>query len=227
MKKILFCMAILATTAMMTGCGSKTKSNTEATDSLSSDTTATAAQPAEEVDGVEAAPADLWTEEAVKQHVRQMYDRLNKMAATGDINLNQMDEEFCTGYYLGVKRNIAKHDANAHGDMRFMGDEGGYRWWMGVGAPLKIVMLEADLLAGNEARARVKFKTDPKFADEQEGHNFMILELWMENGRWRVNNFDAPEAFGKAGYLNMMETYARENNIPLEDDEEPTEGAPV
>ena len=50
-------------------------------------------------------------------------------------------------------------------------------------APLEIVMLEADLLAGNEARARVKFKIDPKFADEQEGHNFMILELWMENGR--------------------------------------------
>ena len=71
------------------------------------------------------------------------------------------------------------------------------------------------------------FRSDPKFADEQEGHNFMILELWMENGRWRVNNFDAPEAFGKGGYLNMMETYARENNIPLEDDEEPTEGAPV
>ncbi|MBR1447937.1 MAG: hypothetical protein IJ588_04200 [Prevotella sp.] len=224
MKKL---MILAAAALTLAACGNKTNnSESENTDALSSDTISTAdEQLAAQTDGVEAAPADLWTEEAVKQHVRQMYDRLNETAAY--VDFNQLDEEFCTGYYLGLKRNIARHDENAQGDMRFMGDEGGYRWMVGVGAPLEIVMLEADLLAGNEARARVKFKIDPKFADEQEGHNFMILELWMENGRWRVNNFDAPEAFGKGGYLNMMETYARENDIPLEDDEEPTEGAPV
>ena len=222
MKKL---MILAAAVLMSAACGNKTNSGKDATDSLSNDTINKVDSLAAQADGVEAAPADLWTEDAVKQHVRQMYDRLNEKAAY--IDFNKMDEEFCTGYYLGLKRNIAKHDENAKGDMRFMGDEGGYRWMVGVGAPLEIVMLEADLIGGNEARARVKFKIDPKFADEQEGHNFMILELWMENGRWRVNNFDAPEAFGKGGYLNMMETYARENNIPLEDDEEPTEGAPV
>ena len=222
-------MILAAAALTLASCGNKTTVSTSRpnsrTDSLSNDTINKADSLAAQADGVEAAPADLWTEDAVKQHVRQMYDRLNEKAAY--IDFNKMDEEFCTGYYLGLKRNIAKHDENAKGDMRFMGDEGGYRWMVGVGAPLEIVMLEADLIGGNEARARVKFKIDPKFADEQEGHNFMILELWMENGRWRVNNFDAPEAFGKGGYLNMMETYARENNIPLEDDEEPTEGAPV
>ena len=226
MKKLIFIAAVM----MSAACSNKTNSGTDAADSLSNDTINKAEALATQADGIEAAPADLWTEDAVKLHVHQMYDRLNKMAATGDINLNQMDEEFCTGYFLGVKRNIAKHDENTKGDMRFMGDEGGYRWWVGVGAPLEIVMLEADLIGGNEARARVKFKTDPEHAlyeQEQKGHDFMILELWVENGRWRVNNFDAPEAFGKGGLLNMMETYARENEIPLEDNEEPTEGAPV
>ncbi len=220
-------MIFAAAAFFFAACGNKTNGGADGADSLSNDTINKAEALGAQADGVEAAPADLWTEDAVKLHVRQMYDRLNELVNTASFNLNQMDEEFCTGYYLSVKHNIALHDANAKGDMRFYGDEGGYRWWVGVGAPLKIASLEAELLTGNQARAVVSFKIDPKFIDEQKGHDTMTLELWMENGRWRVNNFFVPETFGDCGYLGMMEAYSREHNIPLESDDEPTEGAPV
>lgn len=215
-------IGVIALTLLIVSCGNKTKADESDADSLN-EVSAPADSLALQADGVEdIAPTDLWTEDAVKADVKKMYDRLNQMAKAGKINLTQMDEEFCTGYYLHVSQAIAAHDANARGDMRFYGDGEGYRWLTDLAAPLTIEKINAELLTGNMARAQVSFKTDPK--EEQKG--FMALDLWMENGHWRVNNFDEPEAFGTGGYLGMMEKYVSDNNIHVDEDE-PTEGAPM
>ena len=216
MKYVLFfAVAILAV-----ACGNKSKANESDTDSLNMEVTATDSL-ATQADGVEAAPDDLWTEDAVKADVRKMYNMLNLMHREKRIDLRMMDENFCTGYYIALAHAIAEYDKNAKGDMRFFGDEEGYRWLTGLSAPLTIEKITAELLTGNMARAQVKFKTN----DEDE-KGAITLDLWMENGQWRVNNFLEPEVFGTEGYIVMMEKYASEHNIHVKDNE-PTEGAPT
>lgn len=211
---------LIAVALLTVSCGNKTKTNDTDTDSLNKEaaTDSLAAQ----ADSVETAPADLWTVDAVKADIKKMYDRLNQMAKAGNINLHQMDEEFCTGYYLQLTHAIAAHDANAKGDMRFYGDEEGYRWMTDQSAPFTIEKIHAELLTGNMARAQVSLKTNSP--EDEKG--FMVLDLWMEGGRWRVNNFIEPEVFGNEGYISMMEKYARDNHIAIEENE-PTEGAPM
>ena len=95
-------------------------------------------------------------------------------------------------------------------DHFFMADEEGYRFLAGMGTPLEIETIKADLLTGDMAQAQVRFKG----ADEENG--FMRLELDFENGQWRVKNFDQPEAFGPGGYLKIMEDFAGEHGISYE-----------
>ena len=214
-KKVLFSIAIVAVVASMVSCGSKT-----AKEAVDSDSTAVADS------AVASAPEELWTVEAVEAQVRKMYDRLNDMDKNGIINIRQLEDEFCTSYYIGLRDAISKSLTQAMGDDHFfMGDEEGYRFFAGMGMPMEIETIKADLLTGDMAQAQVRFKG----ADEENG--FMRLELELENGQWRVKNFDQPEAFGPGGYLKIMEDFAGEHGISYEgipspkgDDPTPDEG---
>ena len=195
MKKAVLFMSVLLT---MFSCGNKTAKGSD------NDSTAIADS------AVATAPAELWTTEAVEAQVRKMYDRLNDMDKNGIINIRELEDEFCTTYYLGLRDAIGKAMQNVQGDQVFFGDEEGYRFLAGMGTPLVIETVKADLLTGDMAQAQVRFKG----ADEENG--FMRLELDFENGQWRVKNFDQPEAFGPGGYLKMMENFAGEHGISYE-----------
>ena len=154
------------------------------------------------------APTELWTEEAVETQIRKMYDRLNDMDKNGVINIVTLEDEFCSSYYLNLRNAIHNAIKDATGDDRmFFGDEEGYRFLAGMATPLEIELIKVDLLTADMAQAQVRFKG----ADEENG--FMRLELDLENGAWRVKNFDQPEAFGPGGILKMMEDFAREHGI--------------
>ena len=208
MKKVLFSIAIVAVVATMVSCGSQTAKGSD------NDTTL--------VDSVvTTAPAELWTEEAVETQIRKMYERLNDMDKNGVINIVTLEDEFCSSYYLNLRNAIHKAIKDATGDDRmFFGDEEGYRFLAGMATPLEIEKIKVDLLTGDMAQAQVRFKG----ADEENG--FMRLELDLENGAWRVKNFDQPEAFGPGGILKIMEDFAREHGISYEE-AEPAEGAPA
>ena len=209
MKKVLLSFAIVAITAIMASCGNKTAKGGD------NDSTAVADS------AVAAAPAELWTEEAVETQIRKMYDRLNDMDKNGVINIATLEDEFCSSYYLNLRNAIHKAVKDATGDDRmFFGDEEGYRFLAGMSTPMEIESIKADLLTGDMAQAQVRFKG----ADEENG--FMRLELDLENGAWRVKNFDQPEAFGPGGILKIMEDFAREHGINYEE-AEPAEGATV
>ena len=207
MKKVLLSFAIVAVTAIMASCGNKTAKGGD------NDSTAVADS------AVAAAPAELWTEEAVEAQIRKMYERLNDMDKNGVINIVTLEDEFCSSYYLNLRNAIHKAIKGATGDDRmFFGDEECYRFLAGMATPMEIELIKVDLLTGDMAQAQVRFKG----ADEENG--FMRLELDLENGAWRVKNFDQPEAFGPGGILKMMEDFAREHGIyePLEEVQELT-----
>ena len=208
MKKVFFSIAIVVV-ATMVSCGSKTakggdNDSTAVADSAVADSTVADST-------VTAAPADIWTEEAVEAQIRKMYDRLNDMDKNGAINIVKLEDEFCSSYYLNLRNAIRKAVQDATGDDRmFFGDEEGYRFLAGMATPLEIEKIKVDLLTGDMAQAQVRFKG----ADEENG--FMRLELDLENGAWRVKNFDQPEAFGPGGILKIMEDFAREHGISYE-----------
>jgi hypothetical protein len=199
MKNVLFSMAMVTLLASMTACGGQGAKGDDR------DSTAVADS------AVAVAPAELWTTEAVEAQVREMYDRLNDMDKRGIVNIHQLEAEFCSSYYLGLRDAISKALTEAMGDDRlFMGDEEGYRFFAGMSAPLEVETVEAELLTGDMAQAQVRFKG----ADKKKG--FVRLELDLENGRWRVKNFDQPGVFGPGGYLKIMEDFAGEHGISYE-----------
>lgn len=203
MKKVLFAIALVATSATMASCGGKTAKGGD------NDSTAVADS------AVITNSAELWTEEAVEAQVRKMYDRLNDMDKYGIINIVTLEDEFCSSYYLNLRNAIHKAIKDATGDdQMFFGDEEGYRFLAGMPTPLVIEQIKVDLLTGDMAQAQVRFKG----ADEENG--FMRLELDLEDGAWRVKNFDQPEAFGPGGILKIMEDFAHEHGISYEESEE-------
>jgi len=208
MKKVFYSIAIVTLLVTMVSCGNKTAKGDD------SDSTAVLCEQSEQVRAadstVAAAPAELWTTEAVESQVRKIYNRLNDMDKNGIINIRRLEDEFCTSYYLGLRDAIGKAMENVKGDQVFFGDEEGYRFLAGMGTPMEIETIKADLLTGDMAQAQVRFKG----ADEENG--FMRLELDFENGQWRVKNFDQPEAFGPGGYLKIMENFAGEHGISYE-----------
>lgn len=199
MKKVLFTIAIVAVVATMASCGNKTAQGGN------SDSTALADS------SITTAPAESRPVETVEAQVRKMYDRLNDMSKNGVIDIRQLEDEFCTSHYLGLRNAISKALTEAMGDDRmFLGDEEGYRFFAGMGTPMEIDTIKADLLTDDKAQAQVRFKG----ADEEDG--FMRLELERENSQWRVNNFDQPEAFGPGGYLKIMQDFVGEHGISYE-----------
>lgn len=208
-KKVLLSIAIVAVIATMISCGNKTAKGGDNDSTTVADSAVTTSS------------ADLWTEEAVEAQIRKMYDRLNDMDKRGVIRIAALEDLFCSSYYLNLRNAIGKAIENATGDdQMFFGDEEGYRFFVGMSMPMEIENVKVDLLTGNMAQAQVRFKG----ADEENG--FMRLELDLENGVWRVKNFDQPEAFGPGGILKIMEDFAREHGISYEGAES-AESAPA
>ena len=209
MKKVLLSIAIVTVITTMVSCGNKTAKGSD------NDSTAVADS------AVATATVELWSEEAVEAQIRKMYDRLNEMGKKGEIDISALEDEFCSGFYLNLRNSIHKAIKGATGDdQMFFGDEEGYRFFAGMSTPMEIESIKADLLTGDMAQAQVRFKG----ADEENG--FMRLELDLENGAWRVKNFDQPEAFGPGGILKMMIDFALEHGIK-HIGPEPAKGAPA
>ena len=190
MKKVLYGFA-MATAVALASCGNTTK-------------------PAViENDSTEITEAEKpVSEDAVFSQVSKMYERLNQMGESGEIDLGKLEQEFCTKYYLDLKERIAQYDENATGDMRFMGDEG-YHWLLDQALPLTIQDLSAQILSDNEALAQIRF--DGGDEDDPCG---ITIKLQLEDGEWKVSNWLDPEAYDEGGYVGMLENYISENNIP-------------
>jgi hypothetical protein len=203
MKRINY-LIIAALLVALTSCGSNNKTgNGEEADSV-------------DVAGVEASANDeLWTEEAVEQQVRDMFDALNEQCDGEGIDIGALDRQFCTSYFLSLQDRIRKYDENAVGDMCFMGDEG-WHWVFDIVPPFLVENVNVDLLSDDQAQAQVRLVSTGvgKAADDEDEYTAgTTMILWLEDGVWKVNNWLDPEVYGDNGYLGMMEDYIRENNV--------------
>lgn len=200
MKKVLYGFA-MATAIAMASCGNTTQQTNADSDS----TVATQAD----------ADAQISKETIVSQ-VEKIYERLNEMNENGEIDLRQLEQEFCTSYYLSLKERIAQYDENATGDMCFMGDEG-YHWLLDLVLPFSVEQVSVDMLGQDQAQVQVRLISMGvgKAADDEDEYTAgTTMILCLENGQWKVNNWLDPEAYDEGGYLGMLETYIKENNVP-------------
>ena len=99
-----YLITIIVVVASMASCGNKTAKGGDNDSTVVADSV------------VAAAPAELWTVEAVEAQVRKIYDRLNDMDKNGIINIRRLEDEFCSSYYLGLRDAISKTLTEAMGD---------------------------------------------------------------------------------------------------------------
>lgn len=190
MKKILYGFAI-ATALTAASCGNTAQKSSD------SDSTTT----------VQAEESKPTNEDVIAAQVAKIYDRINEMNASGVVDLGQLEQEFCTNYFLALKDRIEQYDENAQGDMRFMGDEG-YHWLVDQSLPLVVEQITPQLLSETEALAQIRFVSDDE--DDVKG---MTLKLQLEDGTWKVSNWLDPEVYEEGGYVSMLEYYVSENGI--------------
>ena len=209
MKKVLYGFA-MATAIAMASCGNTTQQT-----NADSDSTVTSQ-----------ADADAQVcKEAIVAQVEKIYGRINEMNENGEIDLGQLEQEFCTLYYLNLKEHIAQYDANATGDMCFMGDEG-YHWLLDLVPPFSVEQVSVDMLGPDRALVQVRLISTGvgKVADDEDEYTGGItMILCLEKGQWKVNNWLDPEAYDEGGYLGMLEAYIRENTVPGSEPETPVE----
>lgn len=200
MKKVMYGFAMSAVVAMAS-CGNATQQT-----KVDSDSTVT----------VQADVDEQVSKEAIVAQVEKIYERLNEMNENGELDLQQLEQEFCTSYYLSMKERIAQYDKDAQGDMCFMGDEG-YHWLLDLVPPFSVEQVTVDMLSQDQAQVQVRLISTGvgKVVDDEDEYTAgTTMILLLEDGEWKVNNWLDPEAYDEDGYLGMLETYVKENDIP-------------
>ena len=125
MKKFLFSAAVL----MIAACGSKTGNNANGADSTVQDTISSTVQntiPSTETE------ADL--QKAIETQLQTIYGKLHEMDASGHgINVNELDQQFCSEEFLKLQKEVYKKSENATSCEEAFSDEG-WRWFPDISA---------------------------------------------------------------------------------------------
>ncbi|MBR6036441.1 MAG: hypothetical protein IKP41_05765 [Bacteroidaceae bacterium] len=181
---------IVMTASMMliTSCnlGNKPDADAENTDSLSANTdTPTASDdPAMVADGVNVAPEDQWTEEAVTRQLKKIYAEVSKTYASsgeGMENNTDLDGMFCTKDFNELQRQIRVINAKKKADDRRFENEQ-IRWTYGMDVPVTPQNIKVELLTGNMAEATFELHS---------GEQWMYTKLtfdWEDN-QWKIRSW--------------------------------------
>ena len=186
MKKFLFFAAVL----MMAACGSKTGNNANGADSTVKDSALTT----ETALSTEETEADL--QKAIETQLQTVYAKLHEMDASGNgININELDQQFCSEEFLRLQKEVYKKSENATSCEEAFSDEG-WRWFPDISAAQTVDSVSVELIG--QDRAEAKFRLTDK-----RGFNVMLLE----NGQWKIHNWIDPEAFPEGNYLDWMKLF--------------------
>lgn len=123
---------------------------------------------------------NMSTEQAVEKQIRACFDDVNTMAANDGIDIGLLDSKYCSKDYLELKDNLEKKIQK--GEVMFEGDEG-HHWTAGIATPIIVDSLKAELLSREQAQAEVWLK------DSCDSRGYMELELYLENGAWKIHNW--------------------------------------
>lgn len=135
-------------------------------------------------DGVEVAPDDQWTEEAVERQIRKIYAEVSQAYAPskdGLENNTDLDGMFCTGFFNELQRQIRVINAKKTSGKRFEHDD--IRWTYGMNVPVTPQNIHVTLLTGNIAEATFELHSG-----EQWLHTKLTLD-WEDN-QWRIRSWN-------------------------------------
>lgn len=196
MKKMMFFVAVAM---VMVACGgNKTQSeDAEASaapvDSLMK-TEETIEKPQTER---QAQKPNLWTVKAVETQLRACFAEVNRMAEGDGINVGLLDGKYCSKDFLELKGNLEKKVQK--GEVMFDGDEG-YHWTLGIGTPMTVDSLKAELLTRDQAQAEVWL------VDGHENRGYVELTLYLEDGAWKIHNWIDSDVYPFGALFNWMQS---------------------
>ena len=205
MKKIYLIIITAVTVGMMASCGSKNTSeknaDEEATELIDEDDDDDEAAD-ELADGVDAAPEEDWTEEAVAEQIRKIYAGVNAAFAKQDNGSEANTDlfgKYCSEHWNEVMAQVrAKNNKLSDpSERRFENERMIWNYWgEGQVEPKDIHVL---LTTGDMAEATLTLA---------HGDEWMHTKLWLfyEDGQWRINDWlevgDSSE-----GLLGEMEKF--------------------
>lgn len=191
MKKFLFFAAVL----MMAACGSKTGNNANGADSTVQDSVLTT----ETALSTEETEADI--QKTIETQLQTVYAKLHEMDASGNgININELDQQFCSEEFLRLQKEVYKKSENATSCEEAFSDEG-WRWFPDISAAQTVDSVSVELIG--QDRAEAKFRLTDKRGFKAHQHLVMLLE----NGQWKIHNWIDPEAFPEGNYLDWMKLF--------------------
>ena len=171
MKKFLFSAAVL----MIAACGSKT--------------------------GNDANGADSTVQDTISSTVQNTIPSTDEMDASGHgINVNELDQQFCSEEFLKLQKEVYKKSENATSCEEAFSDEG-WRWFPDISAAQTVDSVSVELIG--QDRAEAKFRLTDKRGFKAHQHLVMLLE----NGQWKIHNWIDPEAFPEGNYLDWMKLF--------------------
>lgn len=206
MKKFtLFMMAALGLAA----CGNKTDNNADSADStttIQSVKVVTTDSSDMEADGVDAAPADQWTEEAVAQQIKKIYAEVSRTyapSADGLENNTDLDAMFCVQEFNEIQRQVRVINAKKRADDRRFDNEQ-MRWTYGMDLPVTPQNIKVTLLTGNIAEATFELRSGEQWL-------YTKLTLDWEDNQWKIRSWNEV-GDDNNDLLDAMSNYVQANS---------------
>lgn len=189
-------MFFFVATVMMVACGSNKFQGGEA------DASSAPVDSLTKTEEVKPAPAsvvkepNMWTEPAVEAQIRACFAEVNRMAAADGIDVGKLDRKYCSKDFLELKSLLEKKVQK--GEVSFDGDEG-YHWTAGIAAPMTVDSVKPELLTRDQARAEVWLR------DERDSTAYFELNLYLENGAWKIHNWVDTDVYPFGALFNWMQ----------------------
>jgi hypothetical protein len=156
--------------------------------------------------------SSMWTEKAVEKQIQACFEEVNKMAASDGIDIGLLDNKYCSKDYLELKGNLEKKIQK--GEVMFEGDHG-HHWTAGIATPIFVDSLKAELMSKEQAQAEVWLK------DSCDNRGYMELELYLEDGAWKIHNWIDTDVYPFGALFNWMQSvYDGETDDEEKEEEE-------
>ena len=162
-------------------------------------------EPGMQADGVEVAPANQWTEDAVAQQIKKIYAEVSKTyvpSKDGMENNTDLDAMFCTQGFNDVQRQVRAINAKKTSGKRFERED--IRWTYGMDVPVTPQNIKVELMTGNIAEATFELHS---------GEQWMYTKLTLdwEGNQWKIRSWNEV-GDDNNDLLDEMHKYVEENS---------------
>ena len=155
--------------------------------------------------GVEVAPDDQWSEEAVARQIKKIYAEVSKAYALSQDGLENnidLDGMFCTKDFNDLQRQIRIINTKKTSGKRFERED--IRWTYGLDVPVTPQNIKVELVTGNMAEATFELSSG-----EQWMHTKLTLD-WEDN-QWKIRSWNEV-GDNSSDHITEMDKYVSANS---------------